>query len=98
MDLIDTARKKLWLAEAGFDEMGELTTNATGLDQSLDANCRLLAKGQQPAWFPFCLCETVEAAQAACDALVRARKEQQAKERRESRRTPAPAREPGEEG
>ncbi len=96
MDLIDTARRTLWLAEAGFDEeTGELTTNATGLDESLGANCRLLVKGEQPAWVPFCLCDTVEAAQAACEALIRARRERQSKDRQP---TAAPAREPGEEG
>jgi hypothetical protein len=97
MTLIDTARQKLWVAEAGYDEEGELTTNATGLDEALDANCRLLAKGERPVWYPFGIFETVEAAQAACDALTRARKERQAKERRENQRTPAPHREPGED-
>lgn len=89
---VETARNTLWFAEGGFNEEGELSTNATGLDEALDANCRLLAKGQQPAWFPFCLCETLEAAQAACEALIRARRHRQAKER------PVPTREPGEDG
>ncbi len=94
MTTIDTARQNLWFAEAGVDEDGELTTNATGVSEALDANCRLLAKGKQPAWFPFCLCDTVEATQAACEALIRARRERQSKDRRP---TPASVREPGED-
>jgi hypothetical protein len=91
-DTVGTARKTLWVAEAGYDEEGALVTDAGGLDTMLDANARLFARGKQPAWVPFALCETLEGAQAACDALARMVQDRKAKE------SGPPAREPGEDG
>jgi len=92
---IETARNTLWVAEAGYDEEGNLVTDAGGLSHMLDANLRLLARGKQPAWVPFAVCETLEGAQAACDALAAAVKERKAK--KTNQQTSAPAREPGED-
>ncbi|NLT78273.1 MAG: hypothetical protein GXX98_17270 [Planctomycetes bacterium] len=71
-NLIQMARQKLWLAEAGFDEEGNITLNADSLAGALDANCRLLVKGRQPTWVPFAIAESVEVAQSCCDVLEEA--------------------------
>jgi len=71
-NLIQVARQKLWLAEAGFDEEGNITLNADSLAGALDANCRLLVKGRQPGWVPFAITESVEVAQSVCDVLEEA--------------------------
>jgi hypothetical protein len=70
--LIHMARSRLWLASAGINDRGEIVFDVDGLDTYLEANCRSLARGQQPSWVPFGVFGSPEEADQACDALLAA--------------------------
>lgn len=95
--MVDRARAaREWAVEVGIDAKGEITSNVTGLDEAMRANCRLVARGEMPAWAIVAVAATPEAGQATADALAAAIRERQTKERHPPQPAPAPSREPGE--